>query len=83
MTNCEESWAELLERLGPLLVGIFAEYGVSPGEAQEIVEEAFLVLMSKRPPRKDPEGWLLRTIAEKCRKLGEEAEPTDLPDTMD
>jgi DNA-directed RNA polymerase specialized sigma24 family protein len=70
----EETWTELLERLGPLLVGIFAEYGISPREAQEIVEEAFLVLMSKRPPRKDPEGWLLRTIAEKCRKLGEEAE---------
>jgi DNA-directed RNA polymerase specialized sigma24 family protein len=83
MTNREESWAELLERLGPLLVGIFAEYGVSPLEAQEVVEEAFLVLMSKRPPRKDPEGWLLRTIAEKCRKLGEEAEPADLPDMMD
>ena len=81
MTNREESWAELLERLGPLLVGIFAEYGVSPREAQEVVEEAFLVLMSKRPPRKDPEGWLLRTIAEKCRKLGEE--PADLPDEMD
>ncbi|HYU33219.1 MAG TPA: sigma factor [Thermoanaerobaculia bacterium] len=67
-----ESWAELLERLGPLLVGIFADFGISPREAQEIVEEAFLVLMSKRPPRKDPEGWLLRTIVEKCRKIGEE-----------
>ena len=70
----EESWAELLERLGPLLVGIFADFGISPREAQEIVEEAFLVLMSKRPRRKDPEGWLLRTIVDKCRKLGEERE---------
>lgn len=68
-----ESWTELLERMGPLLVGIFAEYGISPREAQEIVEETFLVLMSKQPPRKDPEGWLLRTILEKCRKLAEEA----------
>jgi len=68
----QETWTELLERLGPLLVDIFAEYGISPREAQEIVEEAFLVLMSKRPPRKDPEGWILRTVAEKCRKLGEE-----------
>jgi len=73
----EESWTELLERLGPLLVGIFAEFGVSPREAQEIVEESFLVLMSKRPPRKDPEGWLLRTILEKCQKLGEEAARAD------
>lgn len=70
----EESWTELLERLGPLLVRIFADYGVSPQEAQDIVEEAFLILMSKRPLRKDPEGWLLRTIIDKCRKLREEAE---------
>lgn len=66
----EETWTELLERLGPRLVSIFSEYGIAPRTAQEIVEEAFLVLMSKRPPRKDPEGWLLRTITEKCRKLG-------------
>jgi len=66
----EETWTELLERLGPLLMGIFAEYGISPREAQDVVEEAFLVLMSKRP-RKDPEGWLLRTIAERCRRLAE------------
>lgn len=73
----EESWTELLERLGPLLVKIFAEHGVSPEEAQEIVEEACLVLMSKRPPRKDPEGWLLRTILDKCRKLAKETERDD------
>ena len=79
----EETWTELLERLGPLLVDIFAEYGISPRQAQEVVEDAFLVLMSKRPPRKDPEGWLLRTIAERCRKLGEETERDDLGDNPD
>jgi len=69
----EESCTELLERMGPLLVGMFADFGVSPREAQEIVEESFLVLMCKRPPRKDPEGWLLRRILERCRQLGEDA----------
>ena len=64
-----ETWAELLERIKPLLGIIFAEHGVTPDEAQEIVEQSFLVLMSKRLPRNDPEGWLLRTIGEKCRKL--------------
>lgn len=67
----DETWTELLERLGPLLVSLFTEYGISPREAQSIVEEAFLVLMSKRPPRKDPEGWILRTVAERCRRLAE------------
>lgn len=63
----QETWTELLERLRPLLEKIFAEHGVSPAEAQQIVEETFLVLMSKRPPRKDPEGWVLRTIIAKCQ----------------
>ena len=63
----QETWTELLERLRPLLERIFAEHGVSPGEAQQIVEETFLVLMSKRPPRKDPEGWVLRTIISKSQ----------------
>ena len=71
----EETWSELLERLGPLLVGIFVEYGISPREAQDVVEDTFLVLMSKRPPRKDPEGWILRTIAERCRRLAEGPSP--------
>ncbi len=71
----QETWTELLERLGPLLVDIFTEHGISPREAQEIVEEAFLVLMSKRLPRRgNPEGWILSTVAERCRRLGEAAE---------
>lgn len=67
--NHQETWTELLERLRPLLEKIFAEHGVPPREAQLIVEETFLVLMSK-PPRKDPEGWVLRTIVAKCQEVG-------------
>jgi DNA-directed RNA polymerase specialized sigma24 family protein len=66
----QETWTELLERLRPLLEKIFAEHGVPPREAQQIVEETFLVLMSKRPQRKDPEGWVLRTILAKCQAVG-------------
>jgi hypothetical protein len=66
----QETWTELLERLRPLLEKIFAEHGVPPGEAQQIVEETFLVLMSKRPLRKDPEGWVLRTVLARCQLAG-------------
>lgn len=66
----QETWTELLERLRPLLEKIFAEHGVSPLEAQQIVEETFLVLMSKRPHRKDPEGWVLRTVIARCQLTG-------------
>jgi len=71
-----ESWTEVLARLRPLLEPIFAAYGISPGQAQQIVEEACLVLISKRPPRQDPDGWLLRRVVESCRRLqGEADEP--------
>jgi DNA-directed RNA polymerase specialized sigma24 family protein len=68
----QESWTEVLARLRPLLEPIFAAYEVSPEKAQEIVEEACLVLISKRPLRQDPEGWILRTVIENCRRLKEE-----------
>jgi DNA-directed RNA polymerase specialized sigma24 family protein len=67
-----ESWTEVLARLRPLLETIFAAYGISPEQAQEVVEETCLVLISKRPRRRDPEGWLLRTVVERCRRLREE-----------
>jgi DNA-directed RNA polymerase specialized sigma24 family protein len=63
-----ESWTEVLARLRPLLEQIFSAYGVTPDQAQEIVEEACFVLISKRP-RQDPDGWLLRRVIESCERL--------------
>jgi DNA-directed RNA polymerase specialized sigma24 family protein len=70
----QESWTEVLARLRPLLEQIFAAYGIAPDQAQQIVEEACLVLISKRQPRQDPDGWLLRAVVESCRRLQEEAD---------
>lgn len=65
----QQPWTEVLARLRPVLEPILAAYGVSPQQAQEIVEEACLVLMSNRPELRDPETWLVRTILEKCEEL--------------
>jgi DNA-directed RNA polymerase specialized sigma24 family protein len=67
-----ESWTAVLARLRPLLEPIFAAYGVTPDQAQEMVEEACLVLIYKRPRREDPEKWILRTVIESCRRLRED-----------
>jgi DNA-directed RNA polymerase specialized sigma24 family protein len=64
-----ESWTEILARLRPLLEQLFDAYEISPGQAKEIVEEVCLVLISKRPRRQDPEGWLLRTVQERCEEI--------------
>ena len=71
-----ESWREVLTRLRPLLEQIFAAYGITPGQAQQIVEESCLVLISKSPQRRDPDGWLLRAVVEACRRLQGETPPS-------
>ena len=75
----QEPWTEVLARLRPVLEPIFSVYGVTPEQAQEIVEEACLVLISKSPRRQDPEGWLLRRVLESCRRLKEGAKPAGGP----
>ena len=65
----QDAWREALTRLRPLLEPIFSAYGISPQQAQEIVEEACLVLISKHPRHPDPEGWLLRSVIDRCEKL--------------
>ena len=65
-----ESWTEVLTRLRPLLEQIFVAYGMTPAEAQPILEEVCLGLIYKRPRRQDPDGWLLRAVVERCRRMG-------------
>lgn len=72
-----ESWREILTRLRPLLEQIFVAHEMTPDQAQQIVEEACLVLISKRPQRRDPDGWLLREVVERCRRLRGEADGSE------
>ena len=74
--NEQEPWTEVLARLRPLLEQIFSSYGVTPDQAQEIVEETCLILLSKRP-RQDPDGWLLRRVVESCERLLGGGEPEE------
>lgn len=65
----EESAAELLTRLQPVLKEIFAAYDVGEEQVQQILEETFVLLISKRWDRQNPGRWLLRTLIERCRNL--------------
>lgn len=77
MEDSENACAEILVRLRPVLEQVFATYRLSEQQAQEIVEQSCFLLIGKRPMRQDPEGWLLRTIIEKCQRLREEAAVED------
>jgi hypothetical protein len=65
----EESSAELLARLRPVLEEVFAAYGISEDQARLILEESCGLLISKRWDRQNPGRWLLRTVIERCRSL--------------
>jgi hypothetical protein len=77
MEDSENACTEILVRLRPVLERIFTTYGISEREAQEIVEQSCFLLIGKRPMRQDPEGWLLRTVIEKCQRSREEAAVED------
>jgi DNA-directed RNA polymerase specialized sigma24 family protein len=68
----QETSAELLARLRPALEEIFAAYGISGGEARQILEESLLLLIGKQWDRQNPGRWLLRTVIEKCRESAAE-----------
>lgn len=72
---------EILERLTPVLPAVFNAYRVPEPRAREIVDDACRTLVAKRRLRhEDPEGWLLRTIIESCRRWQKEEEREDPPE---
>jgi hypothetical protein len=73
MEDPGSSCTEILARLQPSLERIFAAYRISEERAREIMERSCFLLISKRPMRQDPEGWLLRMIIDKCQESREEA----------
>ena len=67
----QETSAELLARLRPVLEEIFAAYGISGGEARRILEDSLLLLIAKQWDRQNPGRWLLRRVIEECRQSAE------------
>jgi DNA-directed RNA polymerase specialized sigma24 family protein len=63
----QETSAELLARLRPVLEEIFAAYAISEEQARQILEESLILLISKQWDRQNPGRWLIRMVIEKCR----------------
>ena len=81
MERPTDSCVEILERLTPVLPAVLNAYRVPEVRAREIVDDACRTLLAKRRLRhEDPEGWLLRTIIESCRKWQQEEEREDPPE---
>lgn len=74
----QETSAELLAHLRPVLEEIFAAYGISEAQARQILEETCGLLISKQWDRQNPGRWLLRAVIERCRSLSLEAVSADI-----
>ncbi|HEX3556549.1 MAG TPA: hypothetical protein VIA62_25280 [Thermoanaerobaculia bacterium] len=73
-----DSCTEILSRLLPVLPAVFSAFGISEAEAKAILENACRTLVSKRRLRlQEPQGWLLRTVIEACRRSAEEERVED------
>jgi hypothetical protein len=81
MERPTDSCVEVLQRLSPVLPAVFNAYRVPVPRAREIVDDACRTLLAKsRLLHEDPEGWLLRTIIENCRRRRKEERREDPPE---
>ena len=76
------SLAETLERIGPKLRRILFRYRIPARDADDLLQETFLVLVSKQESVRNPEAWLQATLSNRCvlywrRRRGRVAELVD------
>lgn len=62
----EPSLAEVLEQVGPKLRRILFRYRIPARDADDILQETFLVLVSKQESVRNPEAWLQATLSNRC-----------------
>jgi RNA polymerase sigma factor (sigma-70 family) len=60
------SLAETLERVGPKLRRILLRYRIPARDADELLQETFLVLVSKQESVRNPDAWLQVTLSNRC-----------------
>lgn len=60
------SFDELLVTLKGRLERILFRYQIPPEDSEDVLQEALLTLIYKRPKIRDPEAWLLATLRNRC-----------------
>ncbi|HXU45453.1 MAG TPA: sigma-70 family RNA polymerase sigma factor [Thermoanaerobaculia bacterium] len=62
----EEPLEELLERVQPRLRRILSRYRIPAQDAEDLLQETFLILVAKWGTLHNPEAWILATLANRC-----------------
>lgn len=62
----EPSLEEILERTAPRLKKVLSRYRIPPQDADDLLQETFLILITKAGSIRNPDAWLLATLANRC-----------------
>jgi RNA polymerase sigma factor (sigma-70 family) len=60
------SLPDVLERVGPKLRRILFRYRIPARDADDLLQETLLVLVSKQESVRNPEAWLQATLSNRC-----------------
>jgi RNA polymerase sigma factor (sigma-70 family) len=62
----ETALAEILERIKPKLKKILFRYRIPAQDADDLLQETLLILVSKTESIRSPEAWILVTLTNRC-----------------
>jgi RNA polymerase sigma factor (sigma-70 family) len=62
----ELSLEDLLARVEPRLKRVLSRYRIPAQDAEDLLQETFLIMVSKAGTIRNPDAWLLATLANRC-----------------
>jgi len=62
----EASLETFLGKVRPRLKTLFKHYKIPPQDTEDLLQQALLALVYRRPGIRDPEAWLFGTLRNKC-----------------
>ncbi len=65
-SRSEAAFEELIDKVRPRLRKILSRYRIPPQDADDLIQETFLILVTKWGSVSNPEAWVLATLANRC-----------------
>lgn len=78
-----ESVTQLFLRMRPRLTAIISRHKVPPGDAQDLLHEAFLYLLLRAEPPRNPEAWIVGTLRHRCYQYWHRRRASHAPRNVD
>ncbi len=65
-SDSSQELEQIVERLKPKARSIFARYRIPPADADDLLQETFVVFLHKQDSIHSPEAWLVGTLRKRC-----------------